>query len=423
MPQPRWEVADILRLHGEAFRQAYPQSLDQRRVAADLVSCRTAALGGHVDRCDACGFSDVSYNSCRNRHCPKCQAAARRAWLDDRQKELLTVPYFHVVFTIPAALANLALLNKRVVYEILFRTASRTLLTIAKDPKRLGARIGFLAVLHTWGQNLFHHPHLHCVVPAGGLSVDGQAWVSCRRGFFLPVRVLSRLYRRLFLTELANAYAGGELALPGDLSPLQEPAAFARLVASLRKPEWVVYAKEPFGGPSQVLAYLGRYTHRVAISNDRLLDVDGGKVSFRYKDYRNGNADKVMTLDADEFLRRFFLHVLPKGFVRIRHFGLFANRTRKKSVSRCRSLLAVSQAQAHVPASVELQGPLALGDVRDEARTSFVDDRRCPTCSISRLRRFEVAPLRANTCRPVSLVTPSAHGPPENSPASLPAAS
>jgi predicted Zn-ribbon and HTH transcriptional regulator len=413
--RPVWEVADVLRLHGDAFRETYPQTLDQRRVGAALVSCRTAVLGGHVDRCDACGFSDVSYNSCRNRHCPKCQSAARKAWLEDRQEELLPVPYFHVVFTMPEALAKLALFNKRVVYEILFRAAARTLLEIARDPKRLGARIGFLAVLHTWGQNLFHHPHLHCVVPGGGLSEDGQTWIACRKGFFLPVRVLSRRFRTLFLKELAAAYVGGELALPGDLSSLAEPAAFDHLVASQRKLEWVVYSKEPFGGPSHVLAYLGRYTHRVAISNDRILGVEGGRVSFRYKDYRDGNADKVMTLDAREFLRRFFLHVLPGGFVRIRHFGLFANRTRRQSLSRCRSLLdpdgcpsSVVTAEAPVSAiQRDAAYPPDSGDVeRHEAK-------RCPACSSGRLQRFEIPRLAAIARSRVSY---RAHAPPVASP-------
>lgn len=306
--------------------------------------CRTSALGGHVDQCDACGFRRVSYNSCRNRHCPKCQSLARARWLDARLADLLPVQYFHVVFTLPEQLASLALQNKRVVYNILFSAAAQTLRTIAADPKHLGAEIGFLAVLHTWGQTLRHHPHLHCVVPGGGLSLDGSRWLACRKGFFLSVNVLARLFRRLFLEALARAYEQDKLTFHGTIAYLAAPLAFKRLLAGLRAREWWVYAKRPFGGPEQVLAYLGRYTHRVAISNHRLLALQDGNVTFSWKDYARSNQQRSMTLKADEFIRRFLLHVLPRGFQRLRQFGLLANRHRRDKLVLCRKLLGCEEA-------------------------------------------------------------------------------
>jgi hypothetical protein len=338
--RPALEVADIFRHHGDAFRVAQHGRLlpDQRRVMAAIEACRTATLGGHVEQCDGCGMVRIAYNSCRDRHCPKCQGLARAQWLADRQADLLPVPYFHVVFTVPAPIAAIALQNKAVVYDILLKTAAETVRIIAADPKHLGAEIGMIAILHTWGQTLTHHPHAHCVVPGGGLAPDGR-WVGCRPNFFLPVRVLSRLYRRLFLQRLQAAFERGQLQFLGNLVPFMEPAAFARHLAPLRQIEWNVYTKRPFGGPQQVLEYLGRYTHRVAIANSRLLGCENGRVRFRWKDYRADNKSKVMTLDADEFIRRFLLHVLPKGFRRIRHFGFLANACRAGKLPAIRAAL------------------------------------------------------------------------------------
>ena len=320
--------------------------------------CRTAALGGHTEACTECGFARCAYNSCRNRHCPKCQGAARAEWLAARQAELLPVPYFHVVFTMPAPAGDIAFQNKETVYTILFQAAAETLRTIAADPKHLGAEIGLVAVLHTWGQNLHHHPHVHCVVPGGGPSLDGTRWVACRPGFFLPVRVLSRLFRRLFLAALAAAFEAGQLGFFGELAGLAEPAAFARQLNDLRRVEWVVYAKPPFGGPEQVLAYLGRYTHRVAISNARLVAVSEWHVAFRWKDYRHHARAKVMTLEADEFIRRFLLHTLPDGFHRIRHYGFLANGHRAAKLALCRRLLGVSATPGEVTEDkAALHGP------------------------------------------------------------------
>jgi hypothetical protein len=309
------EVADVFRRYGSAYRAQHDAQLStaQRRVMTAIELCRTAALGGHVEQCDQCGHQRISYCSCRNRHCPKCQSLARAQWLDDRRAELLATQYFHVVFTLPEAIANIAYQNKAVVYGILFRAASETLLTIAADPKHLGAEIGFFAVLHTWGQKLLHHPHLHCVVTGGGLAPDGNRWIACRPGFFLPVQVLSRLFRRLFLTYLQKVFDAGKLHFFSSLEPLREYRVFCRYLAPLRRARWVVYAKPPFAGPEQVLKYVGRYTHRVAISNNRLRDIDGGQVRFTWKDYRHHDQLKTMTLSADEFIRRFLLHVLPEG--------------------------------------------------------------------------------------------------------------
>jgi hypothetical protein len=340
--RPALEVADVFRRHGAAYRADHAATLSnrQRRVMAAIEACRTPALGGHVEQCDDCGDVRIAYNSCRDRHCPKCQGLARAQWLADRQAELLPVTYFHVVFTMPAPIAAMALQNKAVVYDILFKAAAETVRTIAADAKHLGAETGMIAVLHTWGQSLFHHPHVHCIVPGGGLTPDGR-WVSCRPGFFLSVRVLSRLYRRLFLQRLEAAFGAGALSLFGDLAPLAEPAAFTAHLRPLRQIEWVVYAKRPFGGPQQVLDYLGRYTHRVAIANSRLINIDDTQVQFRWKDYRRPEKSKLMTLDADEFIRRFLLHVLPSGFRRIRHFGFLANAHRSARLATIRALLAV----------------------------------------------------------------------------------
>ena len=335
--------------------------------------CRTAALGGHVEQCSQCSLTRISYNSCRNRHCPKCQNTERARWLASRQAELLPVEYFHVVFTLPEEVAALAFHNQEVVYGILFRTAARTLLTIARNPQHLGAELGFFTILHTWGQNLLYHPHLHCVVPGGGPSPDGQRWIACRPGFFLPVRVLSRLFRRLFLEALREAFTEGKLRFFGELAPLKDAAPFERYLAPLHEAEWVVYAKPPFGGPQQVLAYLGRYTHRVAISNQRLLAAENGKVAFQWKDYRRGSRDKsrVMTLEAGEFIRRFLLHTLPARFQRIRHCGWLANRHRRRKLALCRQLL--------LPPVTELLPPLTACHELSQALRKPLRSR-CPKC-------------------------------------------
>jgi hypothetical protein len=346
MSRPRIEVADVFRHYGEAWRIENVARLSngQRRVMTAIELCRTAALGGHVERCDDCSHTRIAYNSCRNRHCPKCQWRAAEAWLEAREAELLPVPYFHIVFTLPASIGAIAYQNKAKVYGLLFSAAAETLTTIAADPKHLSAQIGVTAVLHTWGQNLDHHPHVHCIVPGGGISPDGDRWVRCRPNFFLPVRVLSRLFRRLFLDGLEALHAAGELQFFNDLEPLAEIGAFRARLEPLRRSEWVVYAKRPFAGPSQVLAYLARYTHRVAIGNSRLVSIDDGHVSFRWKDYREAGTQrsKVMRLTAGEFMRRFLLHVLPAGFHRIRHYGLFANGHRVEKLALCRKLLDVA---------------------------------------------------------------------------------
>lgn len=397
--RPSLEVADILRRHGETFRRAHAGrlSLGQLKVMSAIEACRTAELGGHVARCDDCERLAVSYNSCRNRHCPKCQGQAARAWLAERQADLLPVPYFHVVFTLPAPIAAVAFQNKAVVYDLLFKAAAETLATIAGDPKHLGARIGLIAVLHTWGSALTHHPHVHCIVPGGGLSADGQRWIACRKGFFLPVRVLSRLFRRLFLEKLAAAHARGRLGFFGELAGLAQREAFAAHLAPLRRAEWVVYAKPPFGGPAAVLAYLARYTHRVAIANSRLVSLDDHAVRFRWKDYRTADpatgAVKIatMALSPDEFIRRFLLHVLPAGFHRIRHYGLLAKGPRAPDLPRLRTLIAARAGEAVAPADSEATGP------------EPTPSPTCPCCG-GRLRIVEVfgrgrAPRTAVTLR------------------------
>ncbi len=350
MPRSTLEVADVFRSHGPAWRKANAGhvSLGQLKAMSAIEACRTAALGGYAARCEDCAHTTIAYRSCRNRHCPKCQGAEAREWLAEREAELLPLPYYHVVFTLPAAIGAIAYQNKAVVYGLLFKAASEAMLTIAADPKHLGARIGMTAVLHTWGSALTHHPHVHMIVPGGGLSLDGERLLSCRRGFFLPVRVLSRLFRRLVLEKLVAVYEEKRLTLLGTLVKLSSPDAFAAALKPLRRINWFVYAKRPFAGPKAVLAYLSRYTHRVAISNSRLIAHDGRGVTFRYKDYRADGRDrqKVMTLGADEFIRRFLIHVLPKGFHRIRHYGLFANTGRAANIKRLRELLGQVPAPA-----------------------------------------------------------------------------
>ena len=378
MDRPTSTVADVFRRYGDTYRDHVGSSLSMahQRVITAITQCRTAALGGHVEQCDGCGHTRVWYNSCRNRHCPSCQSLARAAWIEDRTADLLDTEYFHVVFTVPQAVAEIAAQNKAVVYGILFRATAATLRTIAADPRHLGAAIGFFAVLHTWGQTLMHHPHLHCVVPGGGLSPDGTRWIACRPGFFRPVRVLSRLFRRLFLTALHDAFDDGQLRFSASLQALADPRVFADHLRPARQTEWVVYAKPPFAGPPQVLDYVGRYTHRVAIANSRLLDVDDGHVRFRYKDYRTDPAQsqKTLTLDTTEFIRRFLLHVLPSGFHRIRYYGLLGNRHRREHLARCRQLLGMIVA----PPSV---GETRPPDYRDRYESlTGVSLRACPVC-------------------------------------------
>ncbi len=383
--RPQHEVAEIFRRHlGTEPQGTRPRwSWEQRTVVDRILACRTARLGGHVDACDACGHRRISYNSCRNRHCPKCQGSAQAAWLEARQADVLPVPYAHVVFTIPQMLAPLALQNPAVVYDLLLRTAARTLQEIAGNPKHLGARLGFFAILHTWGQTLVHHPHVHCVVPAGGLSEDGRSWRACRPGFFLPVRVLSRLFRGKFLAGLRDAFRDGRLELHGTLTRYRSSAAFQRLLQQARRTEWVVYAKPPFDGPERVLEYLARYTHRIAISNHRLLHVDDEAVTFRYKDYRSRRA-RSLTLPIAEFCRRFLLHVLPKGLVRIRYYGFLANGCRARLLACCRHALGQPQVT-----QVERESE------RSENNECFLELlprnlRLCPHCGRGPLRCVEV---------------------------------
>lgn len=375
MRRPTLEVADIFRHHGAAWRRANAGhvSLGQLKVMSAIEQCRSAALGGHVERCEDCGHSRIAYNSCRNRHCPKCQGAAARDWLAAREADLLPVGYFHLVFTLPAEIAPIAYQNKAVVYDLLFRTAAETLLTIAADPRHLGARIGATAVLHTWGSAMTHHPHVHMIVPGGGISLDGARWVACSPGFLLPVRVLSRLFRRLFLSRLADAHAADRLAFFGELAGLHDRQSFAAHLAPLRRKNWFVYAKPPFAGPEAVLAYLARYTHRVAISNSRLVALDERGVTFRYKDYRRNGRERLraMTLALDEFIRRFLLHVLPKGFHRIRHYGLLASATCKANIARARELIATPEPPMQLPA--EHDDTVAAGTAADHRPP-------CPCC-------------------------------------------
>ena len=381
MHQPPFEVADVIRTLAAADGRVPGLRVSQagQRVLRDLAACRTAKLGGHVDACDGCGEVRVSYNSCRNRHCPKCQAQQRAKWLENRCQDLLPVPYFHVVFTLPAELAPLALHNQREIYGALFAAAAATLRTIAADPQHLGAQIGFIAVLHTWGQTLVHHPHLHCVIPGGGLAPDAATWISCRDDFFLPVRVLSGLFRGKMLAALQQRFAADRLHFHGALAELADPARFRALCDQLRAKQWVVYAKPPFGGPERVLKYLARYTHRVAIANSRITAANSDSVSFRYQDYAGGHRHRVMKLDSVEFLRRFLQHVLPNRFVRIRHYGLLANRARKQKLPLCRHLIA------------QVSGPhmITAPDLSAFLQPAGDDHLRCPVCHAGTMRRIE----------------------------------
>lgn len=395
MIQPRLEVAEIFRSYQETFFEKYGTSTssEQRRVFEDICNCRTAALGGHKIQCDQCGHEDFSYNSCRNRHCPKCQAAARAEWLEDRSEDLLQTHYFHVVFTLPDCLGPIALQNRRLIYGLIFRAASETLLTIAKDPKHLGAEIGFLMVLHTWGQNLHLHPHVHCVVPGGGISLDGSRWIHCRKNFFLPVRVLSRLFKSKFLAYLKAKFEDGELEFHGHLNNLSQPSTnWGQFIKILYGKEWVVYSKPPFGGPRQVLKYLAKYTHRVAISNQRLISLEDGRVTFRWKNYAKGNRQRAMSLDAHEFIRRFILHVLPKGFQRIRQYGFLANRLREKKLELCRSLIGL-KSTPNLPA-VESNSELGMeGSSKEKGRL-------CPICKKGQMILIaEVGPVEEQKVR------------------------
>jgi hypothetical protein len=387
MDRPKLEVADVFRRYGEAYRQEHSASMSmaQRRVMTAIEVCRTALLGGHVEQCDHCGHQRNAYNSCSDRHCPKCQSLARAYWIQDRKAELLCTEYFHVVFTVPDHIATIAYQNKRELYGIVFRAAAETLRTIAADPKHLGAQIGFFAVLHTWGSNLLHHPHLHCVVAGGGLSPEGTAWIACRTGFFLSVRVLSRLFRRLFLEYLVKAFDAGKLEFLSSLESLRDRHAFLAYLAPTREAEWVVYAKRPFAGPEQVLDYVGRYTHRVAISNNRLLDLAESKVTFNYKDYRHDAQQRTMTLQAEEFIRRFLLHVLPEGFQRIRYYGFLANRYREQKLARCRELLGMPAAQ---PPAAEVSKDYS--ERYEELTGSSL--WKCPVCHQGRMLVIEILP-------------------------------
>jgi putative transposase/transposase-like zinc-binding protein len=388
------EVAHIFRLYGEEYRQGHRLTRPQLRAMRAIESCRTATLGGHVDECDECGARTISYNSCRNRHCPKCQGLDKQKWLEQRCSELLPVPYFHVVFTVPEELNPLALSNPEWFYGLLFDSASKTLLEIAADPKHLGARIAVLAVLHTWSQTLLLHPHLHCIVPGGGLSLDRQRWVASREDFFLPIQVLAKLFRGKFLAALKEAWQAGRLTLP---EALRDRFAFLDLLDRLYGKSWVVYSKPPFGSPQQVLAYLARYTHRVAISNHRLVRLEGDRVTFTYKDYSQGGRAREMTLSAEEFIRRFLLHVLPEGFVRIRYYGLLANRHRATNLALCRELLA-SVAPAKPPAD---EAPASESWQARLTRLTGQDPTLCPHCGRGHLRRVEeLAPVPQATTLP-----------------------
>lgn len=380
MSRPSLELADIFRQHGESYRQRHALTLEQLKAMRAIETCRTAALGGHVERCGQCTYQRIAYNSCRNRHCPKCQTLAREQWLARRKAELLPTTYYHLVFTLPPGIAQLALQNKKAIYNILFNASAEALLTIARDPKHLGANIGFFSILHTWGQNLLYHPHVHCVVTGGGLSLDQKCWTPCRKNFFLSVRVLSRLFRRLFLEQLTQA----RLSFHGRLTQLNNRAELKRHLAKTRQQDWVVYAKAPFGGPEKAIEYLGRYTHKVAISNHRLLSSPEGKIAFQYKDYNSTDPQRqrVMTLDADEFIRRFLLHALPAGFQRIRHYGLSANRNKEANLALCRQLLKAPQRS---PLSPPGQTPAAIIQAAS----------RCPKCQQgTMLRERKLYPIR-----------------------------
>ena len=381
MARPALELASIFRAHGAAYRQQHCLTHAQERVMRAVASCRTAELGGHVEKCDSCGQQRISYNSCRNRHCPKCGSLARARWLHQRQGELLPVEYFHVVFTLPEQIAALALQNQKALYDLLFRASLETLLTIARDRKHLGAEIGCFGILHTWGQNLLHHPHVHYVIPGGGIGPDHDRWIACRPGFFLPVRVLSEFFRNRFLAALAKLHRQGQLQFHSALARLRDPAAFAQYLEPLGQSPWVVYAKPPFGGPRQVLEYLGRYTHRVALSNHRLVSCEDGQVTFRWKDYRHQQRPRTMTLPAQEFIRRFLLHTLPDGFQRIRFGGLFANCHRRAKLPLARQLLAT-------PVTELLPLPQDCAELL--AWLTGTPAHQCPHCLVGQMFQIEI---------------------------------
>jgi hypothetical protein len=383
------EVAEIFRQHGPAYRESHRLPRNHLRVMRAIEVCRTAALGGHKDQCDSCGHLEISYNSCRNRHCPKCQTLRKEKWIEARSEDLLPIEYFHVVFTIPSELNPLVFMNPQVLYDLLFRSASETLSELAKDPKHLGAKVGVIGILHTWGQNLMDHPHIHCMVTGGGLSSDGSRWISCRKGFFLPVRVMSALFRGKFLDLLQHAFESGNLVFQGSIRHLTYPGNFETFRRQLYHKKWVVYCKPPFDGPRGVLQYLGRYTHRIAISNNRILTIQDGKVSFRWRDYADHNRQKTMTLKADEFIRRFLLHVLPARYVRMRHFGLLANRNRKDHIALCRKILGDGKTVTKENDRKETWQEQLL-------RICGIDVTTCPICQKGRMFRIEL--LRPDRC-------------------------
>jgi hypothetical protein len=392
------ELADIFRSHGATYRQAHPLSRAQRRAMSAIETCRTAALGGHRERCDPCGAERLAYNSCRNRHCPKCQTLAKERWLEARRADLLPVPYFHVVFTLPHTLNPLAPGNPRVLYRLLVQAVAGTLLTFGRDPRHLGGDLGVTAILHTWGQTLSQHLHVHCLVTGGALARDGSRWIPVRPGFLFPVRALAQVFRGKYLAGLRRAFAAGQLRFAGSTAPLAAPAVFTAWLAELRRQAWVVYAKPPFAGPAQVLDYLGRYTHRVALSNDRLVRLADGVVHFRWKDSADGDRVKVMALEAAECIRRLLLHVVPDRFVRIRHFGLLANRTRQAKLTRCRHLLAVLPAAA-------LRPPESVAAIM--LRLTGFDIERCPACHEGRLRIVAILAPMTSPAPPVAIIDTS----------------
>lgn len=372
------ELQDIFYVHGEDYRKTHRLPLNVLKAMTAIEACRTAELGGHVDECDECGYIRISYNSCRNRHCPKCQTIAKERWLEDRKKDLLPLEYFHVVFTIPEELNYLALINQKEVYSILFQAASETLLELARDRKHLGAEIGFTSILHTWGQNLMHHPHVHCIVPSGGLSLDGTRWVNSKADFFIPVKVLSRKFRGKFLYYLKKAYYNNKLKLIGDINELIEKQIFQCFIDKLYKKEWVVYCKPPFSSAEHVLEYLGRYTHRVAISNNRLVFFDNGYVTFKWRDYRDNNKQKFMTVTAEEFIRRFLMHVLPDKFVKIRHYGILSNRSRATKLKKCKKLMGVA---------IKITPATKLSSIELLFRLTGIDLNVCPCCTKGKMVR------------------------------------
>ena len=385
------EVADIFRQHGPAYRESHRLARNDWRVMRAIEVCRTFLLGGHKDKCDNCGHLEISYNSCRNRHCPKCQTLKKERWIEARSDDLLPIQYFHVVFTIPSELNHLVLMNRKVMYDLLFRSVSETLMELANDQKHLGARIGAIGILHTWGQNLMDHPHIHCIVTGGGLSSDGNRWVSCRKGFFIHVKVMSALFKGKFLDHLKHCFKRGDLVFPGDISHLKRPDDFETFRKQFYKKKWIVYCKPPFGGPKGVLQYLGRYTHRVAISNNRILANRDGNVSFLWRDYADDNRQKTMTLKADKFIRRFLLHALPERYVRIRHFGLLANRSRKDNIAVCRKIIGGDKAVTKENARQETWQEQLL-------RICGIDVTTCHVCQKGRMCRIEhLLPIRCKS--------------------------